>query len=90
MNEEWRDIKGYEGKYQVSNLGRVYSYHKRDFLSLNTRKDGRLQVSLCKNGVNKMFKVHRLVAEAFILNPNNLPQINHRDENPKNNSIENL
>ena len=90
MKEEWRDIKGYEGKYQVSNLGRVYSYHKRDFLVLNPRKDGRLQVSLCKNGVNKMFKVHRLVAESFIPNPNNLPQINHRDENPKNNRVENL
>lgn len=50
----------------------------------------RLRVNLCKNGVNKVFNVHRLVAEAFIPNPNNLPQVNHKDENPLNNNVNNL
>ena len=95
MMKEWRDIKGYESLYQVSNLGRVKSLgnsksKKEKILSLSTRKDGRLQVCLYKNGASKMFKVHRLVAEVFIPNPNNLPQINHKDENPKNNTIGNL
>ena len=90
MEEEWRDIKGYEGLYQISNLGRVYSYHKGDCLNLNKDKDGYLVVGLHKNGKKKPYSVHRLVAKNFIENPNNLPQINHKDENKSNNRVDNL
>lgn len=86
MKEVWKDIKGYEGLYQVSNLGRVKS--KRKILKLI---DGEyLKVGLSKNGIQKTIKVHRLVAEAFIPNYNNLPQVNHKDENKFNNKLDNL
>ena len=93
--EEWRDIKGYEGKYQVSNLGRVKSlnYHREnreEILSNVPDKYGYLIVSLCKNGKELAFKIHRLVALHFIENPNNYPQINHKDENKQNNRADNL
>ena len=92
MEEIWKDIQGYEGLYRVSNLGRVKSFHKakEHILSPGKDKDGYFQVQLYKNGINKMRKVHRLVAQAFISNPNNLPQINHKDENKQNNNVDNL
>ena len=105
MIELWKDIKNYEGLYQVSNLGNVksvdrYVYagdnsnHKYQHIKERNLKlsggDKYIQVSLCKNGKIKAFLVHRLVAEAFIPNPDNLPCINHKDENPKNNQAENL
>lgn len=98
MKEIWRDIVGYEGLYQVSNLGRVRSMDRYDNLK-HFRKGkiliqhiytGYLYVSLCKNGKIKMYRVHRLVAMAFIPNPNNLPQVNHKDENKQSNIVENL
>lgn len=105
MIEVWKDIKNYEGLYQVSNLGNVksvdryvyagdnsnhkYQHIKEHNLKLNGG-DKYIQVSLCKNGKIKAVLVHRLVAEAFIPNPDNLPCINHKDENPKNNQAENL
>lgn len=93
--EKWKDIKKYEGKYQVSNLGNVRSlnYHRENKikrLKKSNDKAGYLVVGLCKNGKIRTYKVHRLVAEAFIFNPDNLPQINHKDENKNNNSVFNL
>lgn len=102
MTEEWRDIKGYEDLYQVSNLGRVRSLDRYEFFSLGKRfrkgiiikssedKNGYNRVSLTKDGKQKFFFVHRLVAEAFIPNPNNLPFINHKDEVKYNNCVDNL
>ena len=89
--EEWRDIKGYEGLYKISSYGRVYSYHKRDTLKLNyNNKNGYYSVKLSKSNICKKFLVHRLVAESFIPNPNNYPQVNHKDENKQNNYVDNL
>lgn len=95
IEEEWRDIAGYEGKYQVSNLGRVKSLNynntcKERCLEPNKNSLGYLQVILCKNGKRDSHSIHRLVAEAFIPNPNNLPQVNHKDENPSNDMVDNL
>ena len=92
-NEEvWRDIEGYEGLYQVSNLGRVKSlwYGKERILKLGRNIFGYLTVGLHKNEQQKTCKVHRLVAQAFIPNPNNLPDVNHCDEDKTNNSVQNL
>lgn len=93
MKEIWKDIKDYEGLYQVSNWGRVKSlnYHRMGFekiLKTKVDKDGYLTVML--NNPRKTFKVHRLVAEAFIPNSNNYPIINHKDENKQNNVAINL
>ena len=95
MKEIWKDIKGYEGLYQVSNWGNVKStqyYHGTYERTLKPTKDkdGYLQVILYKDGKRKMHRIHRTVAEAFIPNPDNLPQINHRDENPSNNRVDNI
>lgn len=96
MLEEWRSIRGYEGLYQVSNLGRVKSFprkftHKGDVIILPHRSDkGYLYVTLSKNGRTKHFQVHRLVADAFINNPKNKSQVNHLDGNPSNNNVDNL
>lgn len=95
MNETeiWKDIEGYENLYQVSNLGNVRSLrHTKPHLITQTKnRNGYLQValSICSNKLKK-FYVHRLVAQAFIPNPNNLPQVNHKDENKLNNRAENL
>lgn len=92
MVEIWRDIEGYEGLYQVSNFGRVKSLNKRKGRILKPIKDhfGYLRVNLYKDFKYKIHKVHRLVAQAFIENPNNYPIINHKDEDKTNNKVENL
>ena len=92
MKEIWKDIKDYEGHYQVSNLSRVKSikFGKERILKPVTDRHGYSIVGLWKNNKQKTYKVHRLVAEAFIPNPYNLPQVNHKDENPLNNNVNNL
>lgn len=87
--EIYKDIEGYENLYQVSNLGNVKSL-KRNQLLRPSNNDGYLCVVLSKYNKQKTYKIHRLVAQAFIPNPDNLPQVNHKDENPSNNSVDNL
>lgn len=93
MKEVWKDVVGYEGRYLVSNLGRVKSperdkvypagfvcHAKEKFICVTFDRDGYPRVSLWKDRHLKTFQVHRLVAEAFIPNPSSLPQVNHKDE----------
>ena len=91
MKEIWKDIKDYEGHYQVSNLSRVKSikFGKEIILKQNI-KGGYYSVVLSKNGIVKNYLVHRLVAEAFIDNTDNLPCVNHKDEDKLNNNVDNL
>lgn len=106
MMEEWRPVKGFEGYYEVSNMGNVKSLtrvclHKTEnwwayitvpekIIKLETTKDGYKRATLSKDGKMKHYSVHRLVAEAFIPNPKNKPQINHLDSCRSNNNVENL
>ena len=92
-NEKWKDIDGYDGMYQVSDLGRVRSlkYGKVRVLRFGKNHKGYLQISLYKDRKRKRFYVHRLVANAFIPNSDeNKTQINHRDECKQNNRVSNL
>lgn len=97
--EVWKDIEGYEGLYQVSNKGRVKSFkqalsygsdYSGKVLKLNTNDRGYVLVTLSKNMKRRTFRVHRLVAQAFIPNPKNFPVVNHIDENKLNNNVDNL
>lgn len=96
--EVWKYIQGFEGKYMISNTGRVKSIPRNGtikterILKLQEDKDGYLYVRLHLGHMNKRkaFKVHRLVANVFLNNPLNLPQVNHIDENKKNNDVNNL
>ena len=94
MTEEeiWCPIKGFEGLYEVSDQGRVKSigYGDDRILKPQRIKTGYLLVGLRKNREQKWYLVHRLVAQAFIPNPDNLPQVNHKDENKDNNFVHNL
>ena len=95
MTEEWRDIDGYEGLYQVSNLGRVKSLNYNHTGTEKIMKPykntwGYLKVSLSKERKNKLISIHRLVAKAFISNPDNLPQVNHINEVKTDNRAVNL
>lgn len=100
----WKDIPGFEGKYQASNLGDIRSLEritKTDFynrihrtksriLKHNITKYGYHQVVLYKNNIRNRYSVHRLISLTFIENPNNLPCVNHIDENKDNNAVSNL
>ena len=93
--EEWRPIQGFEGLYEVSDWGRVKSLannkaRKEKILKGTKTPNGYLLVGLHKDGKVVWKLVHRLVAEAFLENPNNLPQVNHKDENKENNNVENF
>ena len=97
--EIWKSIPGYEGSYMVSNYGRVRSLDRLDsrghkvkgrILKQNSTKYGYKQVNLSKNGAKKMLSIHRLVATAFVPNPNEYLEVNHIDENKSNNKFENL
>ena len=100
--EIWKDIAGYEGLYQISNIGRVRSLNKGDGIGTgNYKRKCKIIKSatnvqryeivvLSKKGKRKTITVHRLVAEAFIPNPNKFPCINHKDESRNNNAVENL
>lgn len=106
MKEIWKDIPNYEGMYQISNFGNVRSldrviyankgnpkrnmFSKGKILINHVSNTGYYRAKLCKNQKRKMFFVHRLVAEAFIPNPENKPQVNHIDGNRLNNHVENL
>ena len=102
-NEIWKDIKGFEGIYQISNQGRVRSLdrvvifkngasrkYKGQILSKMISKYGYERVDLRMNGKHKIYSVHRLVAEAFIPNPEGKETVNHKDENKQNNCVDNL
>lgn len=90
MEEIWKDIEWYKGVYKISNLGRVYSVQRKKIKNTFIDKGGYVRVQLYYNYTQKGFLVHRLVAEAFIPNPNNYPQVNHKDENKLNNCVDNL
>ena len=84
-----KDITGYEGLYAVTSCGRVWSYKRKMFLK-QADSYGYRQVCLTKDGKQRNYLVHRLVCAAYHENPNSLPEVNHRDENKANNSINNL
>lgn len=91
--ESWKDIDGYEGLYQISNLGMVRSFSKGDSVKYKkpqNRSDGYYQVRLYQNWKGQNKKIHRLVALAFIENPNGYKCVNHIDGDKQNNSVENL
>lgn len=88
--EIWKDIDGYDGYYQVSNMGNVRNAAKSKPLKQQKSRNGYLTVSLTKNNKITTYRVHRLVASAFIPNPGNKPSVNHIDCNPLNNKVENL
>jgi hypothetical protein len=91
MSEEWKDIKGFEG-YQISSLGRVKSlkHNKPRIMTLECGNKGYYRIELYKDGKGIKKFVHRLVAEAFIPNPLEFPQVNHKDEVKTNNELSNL
>lgn len=90
MKEIWRNIKGYEGLYQVSNFGKVLSMKSKKELKVIRLHDGYLYINLYKNRKCKKNAIHRLVAQAFILNHNNKPQVDHINGDKFNNNVTNL
>lgn len=88
--EVFKDVAGYEGQYKIGNRGTLWSEISHKKLRPNTDKYGYEYYVLCVNGKRKTVKAHRLVAMAFLPNENNLPSVNHKDENKVNNAVENL
>ena len=102
-DEIWKSVKGYENYYEISNYGNfrsidrtivrsdgVIQLRRGKMITPIANQDGYLQAKLCRDGNSHTIRIHRLVAEAFIPNPNNLPEINHKDCNRKNNRVDNL
>lgn len=92
-NEIWKDVEGYNGDYKVSNLGRIYSEIAQRILKapVNNANGGYCQLPLgSRSGTRKSFRLHRLVALAFIPNPDNKKEVNHKDKDKTNNRVENL
>ena len=85
-----KDIKNYEGIYAITENGEVWSYKSKKFLKPKVKSSGYLEVCLCKEGNKKTYLIHRLVAEAYIPNPEGLPQVSHLDESRDNNKVNNL
>ena len=90
MKEIWKDIKEYEGIYQVSNMGNVRRKKDNYIFKINKNSRGYRIITLTKNKKEYNLSVHRLVANTFIPNPDNLPQVNHIDGNKMNNKVDNL
>lgn len=105
MTEIWKDIEGFEGLYQVSNLGNIKSlsriyfsgnrhntkkYVEEHILTPRKTKTGYCRVMFVKDGKKQDYYIHRIVALTFLQNPDNLPDVNHKDENKENNSVDNL
>ena len=90
MEEIFKDIPGYEGRYQVSNLGNVRSMRTMKIRQPCPHTKGYLKTDLRKDGKREMAFIHRLVALTFIPNPDNLPEVNHKDGDKTNNRVENL
>ena len=97
IQPKWKDIIGYENEYQINQFGEIRTL--KDSLKLKkynvlkpqiNKRNGYVYQMLYKNGKEKLLRVHRLVAMAFLPNPNNLPQVNHKDGNKQNNSVDNL
>lgn len=88
--EIWKDVVGFEGLYQVSNLGNIRNRFMRRISKNRMKWNGYLEAVLCKDNKIYYFRIHRLVAEAFIPNPNNYPVINHINSNRSDNRVENL
>lgn len=95
MNEQWKPIEGTDGTYEVSNTGKIRSnnylgHGSQKELSLTSDQKGYLRVRIYMGGSRKTVKVHREVARAFLPNPENKSEVNHKDGNKKNNHVENL
>lgn len=89
MKEIQKDVKGYEGKYLISNTGKVKSLTRNRLLKPVIQK-GYMYIHLCKNSKDKAYLLHRLVAKHFVSNPDNLPEVNHKNEDKANNDASNL
>ena len=85
-----KPIKGWEDLYTISSDGKVFSIRSNKYLKPRLSMDGYERVALCRGNYRREYRIHRLVAEAFLENPDNLPQVNHKDFNTRNNYLENL
>lgn len=94
MEEIWKEVPGFEGLYQVSNYGQIRSTPRRGtaggIMKGHIDKKGYINITLRKDGTQYTQKLHRLIAITFIPNPNNYPEVNHKDENKQNNRVDNL
>lgn len=90
MEEVWKDIPGYEGRYKVSNMGRIFSVLKNKFCKIDTHQKGYYTVTLSKNKHTTHKGIHYWVALAFIPNPEHKPEVHHIDKDKRNNCVENL